>query len=238
MRPLALALLLAAVVPCASVRAQHEGRLDLATEADIQFELGVDAQRRGDYRTALQHYLASQRLAPNKNVVFNIALCFERLDRFPEAYRYYADYLASDLAEDERTVAREAVERIRPRVALIRVETSPAGAIVYLDRRDLGARGRAPIVLAVATDSAPTVAVSSSDWPGSCPGASTRMRWGPGATASTIGARPRAPRSRRSRYTIAPGGEVSTRISATRGRMRSTASRATVRSSSARSLAR
>lgn len=150
MRPLALALLLAAAVPCASARAQHEGRLDLATEADIQFELGVDAQRRGDYRTALQHYLASQRLAPNKNVVFNIALCFERLDRFPEAYRYYADYLVSDLADDERTVARDAVERIRPRVALIRVETSPPGAIVYLDRRDLGARGRAPIVLAVA----------------------------------------------------------------------------------------
>lgn len=129
--------------------AQPSARVDSGTEADVRFELGVAAQRQGRFVAALQHYLASQRLAPNENVVFNIAVCFERLGRFPEAYRYYAEYLASDLSAQERTVGREAVDRIRGRVALIRVETDPPNATVYLDRRNLGARGRTPIVLAV-----------------------------------------------------------------------------------------
>ncbi|UJR87057.1 TonB-dependent receptor domain-containing protein [Sandaracinus amylolyticus] len=142
--------LLLVIVPSrAHAQASEETQIDLATEADVRFELGVDAQRRGDCRGALQHYLASQRLVPNKNVVFNIARCFEELERYPEAFRYYADYLESDLDDSERRVAEAAVQRIRPRVALVRVETDPPGALVYLDRRDLGSRGRTPRTLAV-----------------------------------------------------------------------------------------
>jgi outer membrane receptor protein involved in Fe transport len=135
-----------------TARAQQGGtqaRLDLATEADVRFELGVDAQRRGDYRGAVAHYLASHRLVPNKNVVFNIARCFEELGRYPEAFRYYSDYLEAELEPDERRVAQAAIQRIQPRVALIRIETEPAGATIYLDRRDLGAVGRTPRALAV-----------------------------------------------------------------------------------------
>ena len=47
--------------------------LDLAEEADLHFELGVKAYSRRDYSTALEHLLRSNRLAPNKNVVYNIA---------------------------------------------------------------------------------------------------------------------------------------------------------------------
>ena len=48
-----------------SVRAQESeaddvrAQLDLADEAEVLFELGVEAQRRAEYLTALERYLAS-----------------------------------------------------------------------------------------------------------------------------------------------------------------------------------
>ena len=79
-----------------SARAQQSedgvrAQLDLADEAEVLFELGVEAQRRADYLTALERYLASNRLVPNSNVAFNIARCYELLDRHAEAFRYYSD---------------------------------------------------------------------------------------------------------------------------------------------------
>ncbi|MDW8245787.1 MAG: TonB-dependent receptor [Sandaracinaceae bacterium] len=130
-------------------RGAEEVALDLAAEADVLFELGIEAQKSGNYRLALQYYLASQRLAPNKNVVFNIAVCFERLGRWSEAFRYYDAYSREQLDPSDRALVEEALRRLRPRVAVVRVTSTPSGALVYLDRRDLGARGRTPINLAV-----------------------------------------------------------------------------------------
>src|SRR5262249_34437749 len=42
-----------------------------------------------------------------------------------------------------------ALRRIAPNVALIDVVTSPPGATIYLDRKDLGSRGHAPRVFAL-----------------------------------------------------------------------------------------
>lgn len=141
-------LILSVLLTSSPVAAQ--GTLDLASEADVQFELGVAAQREGDCRAALGHYLASQRLAPNPNVAFNVAVCFEQLERFAEAFRYYSDYLETpDLPAAELRPAEEALRRVRPRVALLRIETDPPGATLYLDRRELGARGVSPRTLAV-----------------------------------------------------------------------------------------
>lgn len=143
-------LLAAALVFAASTaHAQRDARLDLAAEADLHFERGVERQQRGDCAGALEHYLLSNRLAYNKNVVFNIAACFEELGRYDQAYRYYADYAAEELEEADRQAAEQALARIRRRVALIRIDSDPPGATIYLNREDLGARGQTPRTLAV-----------------------------------------------------------------------------------------
>ncbi len=149
LRAAAAALLILAAAAGAGAQGARDSRLDLAAEAEVHFELGVAAQQRGDYRTALQHYMLSNRLAYNKNVVFNIARCYELLDRFAEAYRYYSDYLAEELEESDRRPAQEALERIGRRVALVHIESTPPGADIYLDRVELGSRGRTPRTLAV-----------------------------------------------------------------------------------------
>lgn len=147
----ALGLLLAAAVP-ATLRAAPavEGpTADLAEEADLQFNLGVELYRQGQLQSALEHLLASNRLAPNRNVVFNIARIYEQLGRLPEAYRHYADFARDETEAAARGEAERALARLAPRVALLSVESTPPGATFFLDRRDLGARGRTPAVLAV-----------------------------------------------------------------------------------------
>jgi len=120
-----------------------------ADEADLQFEIGREAYMKGNFREALVHFLLSNRLVPNRNVVFNIARSYEQLKRYAEAYRYYVDAL--DGETDAKIIAEigATIKRIAPNVAVLRVESEPLGATIYLERKDLGSRGLAPKPLAV-----------------------------------------------------------------------------------------
>jgi outer membrane receptor for ferrienterochelin and colicin len=117
---------------------------DLADEADVQFELGAKKYQAGDYLGALEHFLTSNRLVSNKNVLYNIARCYEQLHRFPDAYRAYGRALDAETAPDRKKDLEIALQRIAPKVAILDVVTDPPGATVYLDRKDLGSRGNTP----------------------------------------------------------------------------------------------
>lgn len=121
----------------------------LADEADLQFQIGTRCFRAGDYEGALEHFLASNRLVRNRNVLFNIAGAYEALARFPEAHRYYIAALEAETDVQFRGEVSRAIARLAPRVAVLSVETDPPEATVYFDRRELGARGRSGRPLAV-----------------------------------------------------------------------------------------
>ncbi len=121
---------------------------DLADEADLQFELGADAYRARDFRTALEHFLTSNRLVPNRNVVYNIARAYEQLTRYADAHRAYTTALEGETDAAAQSSIRAALARIAPYVAVMRVTTEPPGATIYIDRRDLGPRGSAPRAMA------------------------------------------------------------------------------------------
>jgi outer membrane receptor protein involved in Fe transport len=122
---------------------------DVADEADLQFNLGTERYERRDYNGALLHYLASNRLANNRNVLFNIALCYESLGQLPEAYRYYTRSLEGEADAAIIARIRAAQARLAPRVPLLHIVTDPPGARLYIDRRDLGERGLAPQTMAL-----------------------------------------------------------------------------------------
>ncbi|MBS1122610.1 MAG: uncharacterized protein H6Q90_4838, partial [Deltaproteobacteria bacterium] len=108
----------------------------------------LPVEREVEIRTnALQHFLASNRLVPNGNVQFNIARAYEQLGRFADAYRYYVDVSRGDPDGKLKSDVAAALARITPKVAVIAVETSPPGAILYLDRKDLGSVGTTPAQL-------------------------------------------------------------------------------------------
>ncbi len=120
---------------------------DLADEADLKFRLGAEAYQRGDYRAALEEFLASNRLVPNRNVAYNIARCYEQLKQFPEAFRYYSVALVAEADEGARARIERSLAAIRKFIAVLEIETSPPGATIFIQRRDLGPRGNAPVAL-------------------------------------------------------------------------------------------
>lgn len=123
---------------------------DVADEAEVQFRLGAQRYQAADYQGALAHFLASNRLAKNRNVLFNVARCYEQLQAYPEAHRHYMRALEGETDSADVQKIKEALARISPRVAILRVLTQPAGAHIYLDRKDLGERGTAPQSMALA----------------------------------------------------------------------------------------
>ena len=139
------AALLAACVAVAAPALADE----TASEADLQFEIGKELFNKGDYRGALEHFLASNRLAPNRNVRFNIGACYEQLGRFPEAHSYFTQVLGAEKDPAVRTSLQEAIQRISAKVAVISVTSEPAGATIYVNRKELGSRGEAPRALAL-----------------------------------------------------------------------------------------
>jgi outer membrane receptor protein involved in Fe transport len=121
----------------------------LADEAELHFQLGSDRYKERDFRGALEHFLASNRLVPNRNVVFNIARTFEQMRRYADAHRYYIDALTGETDAATIKELKASIARIAPEVAVLDIVSSPPGATLYVDRKDLGSRGTAPRPLAL-----------------------------------------------------------------------------------------
>jgi outer membrane receptor for ferrienterochelin and colicin len=142
--------LLSSIVALACVFSAPARGDNLADEAELQFELAADAYKAGDFRTALEHFLASNRLVPNRNVVFNIARTYAQLKQNADAYRYFNQALEGETDAATRAKIQDSISKILPLIAVLKIESDPPGAAVYVDRRDLGARGNAPLTLGLA----------------------------------------------------------------------------------------
>ena len=143
-RPLLYLSLLATLAATVPARAD-----DTADEAEFRFRQGAALYVHRKYEAALTEFFASNRLVHNKNVRFNIARCFENLGKVNEAFRFYNDLRGENWDAADRKSLDAAIEKLKPRVALVTVRTEPPGADIYLDRKDLGSRGSSPRTLAL-----------------------------------------------------------------------------------------
>lgn len=140
LRPIALAVLFAAwALPA---RADNT-----ADEADLRFRRGIEAYRARRYEDALSEFFSSNRLVRNVNVLHNIARCYEQLRRYDEAFRYYSEILSTGLVD--RHALEESLARIAQRLALVEVTTTPRGADIFVERKNLGSLGASPKILAL-----------------------------------------------------------------------------------------
>jgi outer membrane receptor for ferrienterochelin and colicins len=129
-----------------SKSAQVAGQAD---EAQFYFLRGNRAYQDRRYEDALAAYYLSNRLVPNRNVQFNIARCLDRLGRYDEAYRAWSSLLEQGLPDKEAKAARDAIDEMRPHLALVKIDTTPEQATIFVGRRDLGALGLSPKSLAL-----------------------------------------------------------------------------------------
>ena len=82
---MAIAKLAALVLFWILVAAAPPARADgLADEAELHFQLGASRYQRGEFTEALEHFLLSNRLVPNRRVLFNIARSYEQLKQYAD----------------------------------------------------------------------------------------------------------------------------------------------------------
>ena len=133
-------------------------RADDASEAQLQYELGVEMYNQRRFSDALQRFLASNRLVPNANVTFNVAQAYELMERPLDAYNWYVAYLAMDADEEARASVEQKLTQLGARLAVLNIQTDPPDAELFIGRAELGSVGRSPRRVAVSPGSRRAIA--------------------------------------------------------------------------------
>jgi len=107
-------------------------------------------QREALLRRSLEAYVDSLRIVRSRNALFNAAIVLGELERNDEAFNYFSEYLAIETVPGaDREDATRRRDALRSEIAVLQVTTEPAGALLWVDRKDLAPRGQTPIELAL-----------------------------------------------------------------------------------------
>lgn len=121
-----------------------------APEASFFDELGRRAYQQGDFDQAFENFTLVHKIAPSPRNLFNLALSAELGGRPRIAFTFWEAYLrGGDEDPDRSQRARRRHRRLARRLAILRVESDPPGAEIFVDRRDLGSFGTTPRTLVV-----------------------------------------------------------------------------------------
>lgn len=149
MRPTLAALTLL----CTALLSAGFARADDAAMSRFHYEEASKHYERGRYGQAIEQFFLAQRLSPSSRTLYNIGLCFTQLEQPRQAHQFFQEYLDADDsgegAAERRAFATETIERLRGELALLRVESSPPGARLYVDREELGSYGETPRTIAL-----------------------------------------------------------------------------------------
>ncbi len=130
---------LLATVASAPAFAQSLDSLSAEQRGELERELerARVAYESGDFATARDAFERVYALFPSADVLYKLALCYERLGEFERAVQSYRDYLVKVPDDPERPriegVIRTLRERMEQRGATLVVALEPADASVYVD---------------------------------------------------------------------------------------------------------
>ena len=139
-----LLVVLALLLGTAPALAGPEAASTPQARAEAYYEQGVQAYRAQRYRTAIEHFLAADNLAPSPALSYNVARAYEKLDEAPRALEYYRTYLRRGADPKNEAEVRTRVREIsallaRRGVQQMTVRTDPPAASVSIDGRARGA---------------------------------------------------------------------------------------------------
>jgi tetratricopeptide (TPR) repeat protein len=130
-----LAAALATTLLCATANAQEAGGgpARAATASKNTFGNGLELAKAGDYDGALAAFKQAYTAKPGPRVLFNIALCEEKLGRYLDALTHYRAVLGdAGTQADEHASARKHLDLVMGQVAHINVK-APGGTPIALD---------------------------------------------------------------------------------------------------------
>ncbi len=109
--------------------------------AKAHYTTGQDYFAAGRYQSSVKEFLEAYRLSHKPLLLFNIALCYEKLDDPGRVTTYYRQYLRDRPDAAERRDVEEKLAGMAPRVATAAVRTAD-GAEVWVDGELVG---KAPV---------------------------------------------------------------------------------------------
>jgi hypothetical protein len=109
---------------------------DSAAEADKHFHRGVDLYKDNDYAAALVEFQRANEILPSWQVLYNIGESQFQLQNYADALKTLQRYLNEGgkkvQAKRRKEVERD-LEKLKTRVAMLKVSTSEPGATITID---------------------------------------------------------------------------------------------------------
>jgi len=110
--------------------------------AEEQFAAGKKLFAAGKYSKAAVAFTEAYEAAPHQAVLANIALCYDKAGRFPEAVTYYRRYIENPVDKGKNAEIRKRLQELRNEVGEFDIECGEPKCLVRVDGED---RGAAPI---------------------------------------------------------------------------------------------
>lgn len=136
---LVAALWLASPAALGQQDAESEGSKQVAAE---QFAKGKELFAAGKYSEAAVAFTEAYEAAPHQAVLANIALCYDKAGRFPEAVTYYRRYIEDPVDKGKNAEIRARLLELKNEVGEFDIECSEPACTVRIDGED---RGPAPV---------------------------------------------------------------------------------------------
>jgi hypothetical protein len=108
---------------------------DATKEAIARFKRGLELYKEGAYATALIEFRKAYELSPNWRVLYNIGLVCSEMQDAVCAVRSLQGYLAqgTDIPANRRSEVEREIAKMKPRTAMLVVETNTDGVDVAID---------------------------------------------------------------------------------------------------------
>jgi len=105
------------------------------------FKQGNELRLAGKYKEALEKYTAAYQLLPNFKIEYNTALVLDKLGDHAAAYMTYRSFLKSGAGKSPEKMllaAREKVEVLKQKIAVVKVTSNVEGATIKVNGINVG----------------------------------------------------------------------------------------------------
>ena len=110
--------------------------------ATDEFARGKQAFAAGDYGDAAAAFINAYEARPHQSVLANIALCYDKAGRLPEAVTYYRRYISDPVPGGKNAEIRQRLQELKSQIGELDIECQAAGCSIRVDGGD---RGAAPV---------------------------------------------------------------------------------------------
>jgi tetratricopeptide (TPR) repeat protein len=125
--------------PLAATAQQGEADEEGKEVAAEQFSKGKELFAAGKYSEAAVAFTEAYEAAPHQAVLANIALCYDKAGRYPEAVVHYRRYIEDPVDKGKNAEIRKRLQELKNEIGEFDIECAASGCSIQIDGEDWGA---------------------------------------------------------------------------------------------------